>query len=87
MYMRLSRTISSIEVARRFGLISSTMVTVHLNGRQAAMIRRVKMGRKPSISAATKEEARKLVANGKPKAAVAKELGFSRQKLYDILKE
>jgi len=56
-------------------------------GRRAAVARGVKMGRKPSISPATKEKARILVASGKPKAAVAKELGFSRQKLYDILKE
>jgi hypothetical protein len=28
-----------------------------------------------------------MVAAGEPKAAVAKELGFSRQKLYDILAE
>jgi len=56
-------------------------------GRRAAMDRGVKMGRKPSISPAAKEKARKLVAEGKPKAAVAKELGFSRQKLYDILGE
>ena len=56
-------------------------------GRRAAMNRGVKMGRKPSISPAIKEKARKMVASGKPKAVVAKELGFSRQKLYDILKE
>ena len=56
-------------------------------GRRAAMDRGVKMGRKPSISPAIKEKARTLVATGKPKAAVAKELGFSRQKLYDILAE
>jgi hypothetical protein len=45
------------------------------------------MGRKPSITKAVKDKARKMVIAGKPKAAVAKELGFSRQKLYDILKE
>jgi DNA invertase Pin-like site-specific DNA recombinase len=56
-------------------------------GRRAAMERGVQMGRKPSISPAIKEKARKLVAEGTPKAAVAKELGFSRQKLYDILAE
>ena len=56
-------------------------------GRRAAMDRGVKMGRKPSISQATKERAVKMVADGIPKAAVAKELGFSRQKLYDILEE
>jgi DNA invertase Pin-like site-specific DNA recombinase len=56
-------------------------------GRRAAMDRGVKMGRKPSISPKTKEKAREMVAAGKPKAAVAKELGFSRQKLYDILAE
>ena len=56
-------------------------------GRRAAVERGVRMGRKPSITPAVKDRARKLVASGKPKAAVAKELGFSRQKLYDILKE
>ena len=56
-------------------------------GRQAAMERGVRMGRKPSISTTVKDKARKLVALGKPKAAVAKEHGFSRQKLYDILAE
>jgi DNA invertase Pin-like site-specific DNA recombinase len=56
-------------------------------GRRAAMERGVQMGRKPSISPTIKEKARKLVADGTPKAAVAKELGFSRQKLYDILAE
>jgi hypothetical protein len=45
------------------------------------------MGRKPSISPALKDRARKLVASGRPKAVVAKELEFSRQKLYDILNE
>ena len=56
-------------------------------GRRAAIDRGVKMGRKPSISASTKEKAIKMVAEGKAKAAVATELGFSRQKLYDILAE
>lgn len=56
-------------------------------GRRAAIERGVRMGRKPSITPAAKDRARKLVAAGKPKSAVAKELGFSRQKLYDILKE
>ena len=56
-------------------------------GRRAAMKRGVKMGRKPSISQADRERAVKMVAEGMPKAAVAKELGFSRQKLYDILGE
>lgn len=45
------------------------------------------MGRKPSISLEDRIRAVKMVAEGKPKAAVAKELGFSRQKLYDILEE
>ena len=48
---------------------------------------RVQMGRKPSTSQADRKRAVKMVAEGKPKAAVAKELGFSRQKLYDILAE
>ena len=65
-------------------------MTVHLrltpSGR-AAVKRGVKMGRKPSISQADRTKAVKLVSGGMPKAAVAKELGFSRQKLYDILKE
>ena len=56
-------------------------------GRRAAVTRGVKMGRKPSISQADRERAVKMVAEGIPKAAVAKKLGFSRQKLYDILDE
>ena len=56
-------------------------------GRRAAMDRGVQMGRKPSISSTTKEKAIKMVAEGQPKTAVAKKLGFSRQKLYDILAE
>jgi DNA invertase Pin-like site-specific DNA recombinase len=56
-------------------------------GRRAAMNRGVKMGRKPSISQGDRERAVKMVADGMPKAVVAKELGFSRQKLYDILGE
>lgn len=56
-------------------------------GRRAAMKRGIKMGRKPSISQADRKRAVKMVADGMPKAAVAKELGFSRQKLYDILEE
>jgi DNA invertase Pin-like site-specific DNA recombinase len=55
-------------------------------GRRAAMSRGIKMGRKPSISQAVRERAVKMVAQV-PKAAVAKELWFSRQKLYDILGE
>lgn len=56
-------------------------------GRRAAMSRGVKMGRKPSISQADRERAVKMVSEGTPKATVAKALGFSRQKLYDILNE
>ena len=56
-------------------------------GRRAAMNRGIRMGRKPSISQAAREQAVKMVAEGVPKATVAKELGFSRQKLYDILDE
>lgn len=56
-------------------------------GRRAAMERGVKMGRKPSITATDKKRAVKLVSEGMPKTTVAKELGFSRQKLYDILGE
>lgn len=56
-------------------------------GRRAAIARGVKMGRKPSIPQAVRERALQLVAAGKPKASVARELGFSRQKLYDILSE
>ena len=56
-------------------------------GRRAAMERGVKMGRKPSITEAVKKKAPKVVAAGKPKAVIARELGFSRQKLYDILRE
>ena len=56
-------------------------------GRGGAMNRGVKMGRKPSISLADRTRAVMMVAEGMPEAAVAKELGFSRQKLYDILDE
>lgn len=56
-------------------------------GRRAAMNRGVRMGRKPSISHAERKRAVKMVSEGIPKSLVAKELGFSRQKLYDILKE
>ena len=56
-------------------------------GRRAAMNRGVKMGRKPSISQEDRKRAVRMVFEGKPKTAVAKELGFSRQKLYDILAE
>ena len=56
-------------------------------GRRAAMKRGVKMGRRPSISQADRERAVKMVIDGIPKSTVAKELGFSRQKLYDILDE
>lgn len=56
-------------------------------GRRAAISRGVKMGRKPSISQADRERAVQMVSEGTPKATVAKELGFSRQKLYDILAE
>lgn len=56
-------------------------------GRRAAINRGIRMGRKPSISQAVRQRAVKMVADGMPKATVAKELGFSRQKLYDILDE
>lgn len=56
-------------------------------GRRAAMSRGVKMGRKASITRETRARAVQMVADGKPKTSVARELGFSRQKLYDILKE
>lgn len=56
-------------------------------GRRAAMARGIRMGRKPSITKDTRERAVKMVADGMPKAVVAKQLGFSRQKLYDILDE
>ena len=56
-------------------------------GRRAAMNRGVKMGRRPSISQEDRKKAVKMVAEGVPKATVAKTLGFSRQKLYDILDE
>ncbi len=58
-----------------------------IEGRRAAMARGVKMGRRPSISQADRKRAVKIVSQGIPKATVAKELGFSRQKLYDILEE
>lgn len=45
------------------------------------------MSRKPSISQEDRNLAVKIVAEGIPKAAVAKELGLSRQALYDILEE
>ena len=44
-------------------------------------------GARADYNPGLKEKARKMVADGTPKAAVAKELGFSRQKLYDILAE
>ncbi len=56
-------------------------------GRRAAMQRGVKMGRKPSISQATKVRAIQMIADGTPKSSVAKQLKMSRQKLYDIIKE
>ena len=56
-------------------------------GRRAAMDRGVKMGRRPSISQADRERAVNMVSEGTPKSVVAKKLGFSRQKLYDILHE
>jgi hypothetical protein len=43
------------------------------------------MGRKPSISQAIRERGIEMVAAGRPKATIARELGFSRQKFYDIL--
>jgi DNA invertase Pin-like site-specific DNA recombinase len=56
-------------------------------GRRAAIKRGIKMGRPPSIPQKTREKAVQMVADGIPKATVAKELGFSRQKLYQIIKE
>jgi DNA invertase Pin-like site-specific DNA recombinase len=56
-------------------------------GRRAAMARGVKMGRKPLVSLSHRERAVKMVSEGIPKATVAKQLGFSPQKLYDILDE
>jgi DNA invertase Pin-like site-specific DNA recombinase len=56
-------------------------------GRRAAIKRGVKMGRPPTIPQKTREKAVQMVSEGIPKAAVAKELGFSRQKLYQILDE
>lgn len=56
-------------------------------GRRAAIRRGVKMGRPPSITQETREKAVQMVSEGIPKASVAKELGFSRQKLYQILEE
>ena len=58
-----------------------------IEGRRAATNRGVKMGRKPTISPAMKQKARNVVAEGKQKAAMAKVLELSRQKLYDILSE
>ena len=56
-------------------------------GRRAAMARGIKMGRPVSISKAVREKAAQMVSDGTPKAAVARELKISRQKLYDILSE
>ena len=56
-------------------------------GRRAAMARGVKMGRPVSIRKETRERAVQMVSDGMPKAAVARELKISRQKLYDILEE
>ncbi len=56
-------------------------------GRRAAIERGVKMGRKPSITTETKQRATTMVQSGTSKSAVAKQLGISRQTLYNVLKE
>lgn len=54
-------------------------------GRAAAIERGVRMGRKPSITDETKENVRKDVAAGIPKAKLARKYGLSRQTIYTIL--
>lgn len=56
-------------------------------GREAAIKRGVKMGRKPTISEDTKKEIVDLIDAGTPKAMVAKSYGISRTKIYHILDE
>tara|TARA_R110001583_G_scaffold170238_1_gene323643 strand:+ start:130 stop:705 length:576 start_codon:yes stop_codon:yes gene_type:complete len=56
-------------------------------GREAAIKRGVKMGRKPTISESIKIEIRNMVESGTPKIEVARFFGISRTKVYQILDE
>ena len=56
-------------------------------GRQAAISRGVKMGRKPSINDQTKESIFKDIQDGLPKTEVARKYEVSRQSIYKILNE
>lgn len=56
-------------------------------GREAAIKRGVKMGRKPTISDSIKIEIRSMVGTGKPKTEVARYFGISRTKVYQVLDE
>lgn len=56
-------------------------------GREAAINRGVKMGRKPTICEETKKDIISLVEAGTPKTMVAKSFGVSRTKVYQILAE
>lgn len=56
-------------------------------GREAAINRGVKMGRKPSISIEVKKDIVDSVNAGTPKTMVADSFGISRTKVYQILKE
>lgn len=56
-------------------------------GREAAVERGVKMGRKPSIGDAIKDEVKRMVEAGTPKTEVAKFFGISRTKVYQVLAE
>jgi DNA invertase Pin-like site-specific DNA recombinase len=54
-------------------------------GREAAMKRGVKMGRKPKLSPQQVAHARKLIKKGESPAVVAKLLGVARSTLYASL--
>lgn len=55
-------------------------------GIAAAKKRGVYKGRKPSVTPAMLEEMKKRVATGEPKARIARDLGISRETLYQYLK-
>lgn len=56
-------------------------------GREAAIKRGVKMGRKPNISLETKKDIVDSVNAGTPKTMVAEAFCISRTKVYQIIKE
>lgn len=55
-------------------------------GRRAAISRGIKMGRKPSINKMIKTQILNLVEQGIPKSQIAKDLGISRQSIYNTIK-